>query len=209
MTRSYTLSEQARARRDAQRQSTRQALLAAARSIAASRGLEAISVVEVARRAGVSHSLINAYFDGKAGLIAALVKEGYSVLLDRTEEVAAGPGDAVERLRRVLENWARFDLADPRLLKVLQAHGWTWSSAAEAENRADRGAFLAPVARLIEEGQAAGIIRSQLTQSDALAGLWAIYTVGMREAVFADPIPTPEAAVDMLWGPLAALLLPV
>ena len=64
MTRSYTLSEPARARRAAQKHATRAALLEAARAIAAERGVEAISVVEVARRAGVSHSLINAYFDG-------------------------------------------------------------------------------------------------------------------------------------------------
>jgi AcrR family transcriptional regulator len=209
MTRSYTLSEPARARRDAQRQSTRQALLTAARSIAAARGVEAISVVEVARRAGVSHSLINAYFDGKAGLIAALVKEGYSVLLARTEAIAAGPGDAAVRLRAVLEDWARFDLADPRLLKVLQAHGWTWSAAAEAENRAERGAFLAPVLRLIEEGQATAEFRPRIPLSDAVAGLWAIYTVGMREAAFADPVPAPEAAVAGIWGQIAALLMDI
>ena len=207
MTRRYTLSEPARARREAQRHTTRQALLEAARSIAAERGVEGISVVEVARRAGVSHSLINAYFDGKAGLIAALVKGSYAALMDRAEVIAAGPGRETERLRAILVDWAEFDLADPDLLKVLHAHGWTWSAAAEAENRADRAAFLAPLAALIRAGQASGGIRPGVALGDALAGVWAIYTMGMREAVFADPVPSAEEAIAAIWGQIAALLL--
>jgi AcrR family transcriptional regulator len=206
MTRSYTLSEPARARREAQKQFTRQALLDAARAIAAERGVEAISVVEVSRRAGVSHSLINAYFDGKVGLIAALVKGVYGALLERTEAIAAGPGSEVDRLRAILVDWAAFDLADPKLLRVLQAHGWTWSEAAEAANRADRQAFLAPVGALIRAGQGAGVFRQKVALEDALPAIWAIYTVGMRDAVFATPVPSPEDAVAAIWGQIAAVL---
>lgn len=208
MTRSYTLSEPARARRAAQKHTTRHALLDAARAIAAKRGVEGISVVEVARRAGVSHSLINAYFDGKSGLIAALVKDVYAALVERSEAIAAGPGSAEARLRAVLVDWAEFDLGDPKLLQVLQAHGWTWSAEAEAENRADRAAFLGPVAGIIREGQASGAFRARVALADALAAIWAIYTLGMREAVFADPVPSAEKAIAAIWGQIAALLLP-
>lgn len=207
MTRSYTLSEPARARREAQRNSTRQALLDAARAIAAERGIDGISVVEVSSRAGVSHSLINAYFDGKAGLITAMVRDVYAALLERTEAIAAGPGSAEERLRDILTDWAAFDLADPTLLKVLQAHGWSWSAAAEAENRADRQAFLAPVAGLIREGQASGAFRQCVALEDALAAIWAVYTFGMREAVFATPVPSAEQAITAIWGQITALLM--
>ncbi len=207
MTRSYTLSEPARARRDAQRHQTRQALLDAARAIAGERGVDGISVVEVARRAGVSHSLINAYFDGKAGLIAALLKDSYAVLLARTEAMANAPGDAAERLRAVLEDWARVDLADPKLLKVLQAHRWTWSDTAEAQNRAERAAFLAPLGRVVQEGQDTGLFRPQVPLADALGAIWAIYAIGIRDAVFADPLPGAEAAVAAFWGQIAAVLM--
>lgn len=206
MTRSYTLSEPARARRAAQRHATRAALLDAARAIAAEGGVEAISVVEVARRAGVSHSLINAYFDGKSGLIAALVKDGHAALLARTEAVAAGPGSPEARLRAILEDWAASDLGDPGLLRVLQAHGWTWSAEAEAEHRADRAAFLAPLAAVIRAGQANAAFKANVALEDALAAIRAIYTLGMREAVFAPSLPPPDAAIAAIWGQIEAVL---
>jgi hypothetical protein len=104
-------------------------------------------------------------------------------------------------------DWAAFDLADPKLLKVLQAHGWSWSAAAEAENRSARQAFLAPVERLIREGQATGLFRRHVAVGDALAAIWAIYTFGMREAVFADVVPGAQDAIAAIWGQIEAVLV--
>jgi AcrR family transcriptional regulator len=209
MPRSYTLSDKARAGRDARKQATRRALLDAARALAAERGVEGVSVVEVGRRAGVSHSLINAYFDGKAGLLAAVVRDFNAPQVERSREIASGPGTAEARLRAILTAWAAFDLADPALLRVLQAHSWDWSDAAEEENRVDRAAGLEPVGRVIAEGRASGAFRADVAMTDALAAIWAIYTIGMRDAVYARPMRTPEEAVAAIWGQVAALVLAV
>ncbi|ESW60548.1 MAG: TetR family transcriptional regulator [Rhodobacter sp. CACIA14H1] len=206
MPRSYTLSDDARAGREARKQATRRALMDAARTLAAERGVEGVSVVEVGRRAGVSHSLINAYFDGKAGLIAAVVKEFNAPQVLSTISIADGAGSAEDRLRGILLGWARFDLADVQLLRVLQAHSWNWSAAAEAENREDRQALLAPLGRVVQSGQAEGRFRPELALEDALPAIWAIYTMGMRDAVFDDPVRSPEQAVAAIWGQIAALL---
>lgn len=206
MPRSYTLSDKARADRQAQKQATRRALLDAARALVAERGVDGVSVVEVGRRAGVSHSLINAYFDGKSGLMTALVKDFNEPQLLRSREIAAGPGSPEARIKDILLAWATFDLADPALLRVLQAHSWDWSDTAEAENRADRQRGLEPLAQLIREGQAAGQFRQDLALTDSLAAIWAIYTNGMREAVFARPIPLPDQAVTAIWAQVCAVL---
>lgn len=206
MPRSYTLSDEARAGREARKQATRRALLDAARALAVERGVDGVSVVEVGRRAGVSHTLINTYFDGKSGLLAAVVKDFNAPQLLRAREIAAGPGTVEERLRAIVLTWATFDLADPKLMRVLQAHSWDWSDAAEAENRVDRKVGLEPVGRLIREGQAEGIFRDDVALEDMLAAIWAIYTNGLREAVFARPILTPENAVAAIWGQIAAVL---
>lgn len=178
----------------------------AARALAAERGVDGVSVVEVGRRAGVSHSLINAYFDGKAGLIAAVVKDFNAPQVVRSDEIADGPGPAVERLRSILVEWAAFDLADPQLLRVLQAHSWSWSDAAEDENREDRRALLAPVGRVVQSGQEEGVFRAGLVLADVLPAIWAIYTLGMRDAVFDRPVRSPENAIAAIWGQIAALL---
>lgn len=206
MPRSYTLSDEARAGREARKQATRRALMDAARTLAAERGVDGVSVVEVGRRAGVSHSLINGYFDGKAGLIAAVVRDLNAPQVVRTAEIADGPGRAEERLRAILLGWAAFDLADPQLLRVLQAHSWNWSEAAEAENREDRQALMSPVGRVIRSGQAEGVFRTGLDLADVLPAIWAIYTLGMREALYAQPVRSPEEAVAAIWGQIAALL---
>jgi AcrR family transcriptional regulator len=206
MPRSYTLSDKARADRLAQKQATRRALLDAARALVAERGVEGVSVVEVGRRAGVSHSLINTYFDGKSGLMSALVKDFNEPQLTRSREIASGPGTPEARVRGILLAWATFDLADPALLRVLQAHSWDWSDTAEAENRADRQRGLEPLGHLIQEGQALQQFRRDLALADGLAAIWAIYTNGMREAVFARPIPSPDQAITAIWGQVRAVL---
>lgn len=206
MPRSYTLSDKARADRLAQKQATRRALLDAARALVAERGVEGVSVVEVGRRAGVSHSLINTYFDGKSGLMTALVKDFNEPQLLRSREIASGPGTPEARVRGILLAWATFDLADPALLRVLQAHSWDWSDAAEAENRIDRQRGLEPLGNLIHEGQALRQFRPDLALADGLAAIWAIYTNGMREAVFARPIPSPDQAITAIWGQVLAVL---
>jgi AcrR family transcriptional regulator len=207
MPRSYTLSDKARSERDAQKQATQRALLDAARALVAERGVEGVSVVEVGRRAGVSHSLINAYFDGKAGLISALVRDFNAPQLAQSREIAAGPGTPEARLKAILVAWAVFDLADPALLRTLQAHSWDWSDAAEAENRSDREQGLEPVGLVIREGQASGDFRADLALEEQLAAIWAIYTNGIREAVFARPMLSPEEAIAAIWGQITALLL--
>lgn len=206
MPRSYTLSDKARAEREAQKQATRRALLDAARALLAERGVDGLSVVEVGRRAGVSHSLINAYFDGKAGLIAALVKDFNAPQVARSREIAEGPGEAEMRLRGILLAWAEFDLADPGLMRVLQAHSWDWSDAAETENRQDRAAGLEPLGWVIRDGQEQGLFRTDVVLGDMLAALWAIYTNGLREAVYARPMLSPEEAITTIWGQIAAVL---
>lgn len=206
MTRSYTLSDKARAEREAQKQSTRRALLEAARSLVAERGVEGVSVVEVGRRAGVSHSLINAYFDGKAGLITALVKEFNAPQVPLSREIADGVGVPEARLRAILLAWAEFDLADPALMRVLQAHSWDWSDVAEAENRRDREAGLEQVGRVIRDGQVEAVFRTDVVLGDMLAAIWAIYTNGLREAIYARPMLAPEEAIAAIWGQISAVL---
>lgn len=207
MARSYTLSESARAGRDAKKEATKTALLEAARLLAGRRGIGGLSVTEVARMAGVSHSLINTYFHGKAGLIAELVKERNLRRMAESAAVAAGPGRPDDRLREVLTGWARFDLSDPALLRVLRAYSWEWSDLAEAGHLRDRAEMMAPLARLLAEGQAAGIFRRDVAAADALPAIWAIYTIGMRGAVFSAPIPTPEKAIAAIWGQIAAIVM--
>jgi AcrR family transcriptional regulator len=60
----------------------RPALLAAAVETIAETGAAGMSVREVARRAGVTHTAATYHFGNKAGLLAAIAAEGYQLLAD-------------------------------------------------------------------------------------------------------------------------------
>jgi AcrR family transcriptional regulator len=74
-------------------------LLAAAREAFAARGYAAVSLRDVARRAGTTAAMVHYYFGDKDGLFAALLEEALAVLLARVRSelaarAASGAGGA-------------------------------------------------------------------------------------------------------------------
>jgi AcrR family transcriptional regulator len=204
MVRIYALSDDARAGRDAQRRATRKALLLAAKSLFAEKGFDRTSVTEIGKRAGVSHTLINAYFGGKAGLLAAVVSGTNAVQLQKAQDILTMPGDPVDRLHEILEVCAEFDLEDRRLLSVLHATSWTWDMEAEIANRQERALFTDALAGLIEQGRQTGRLPNTVASAEVAEALFAIYTWGMRRALFEKM--TPQDAIAALWPQVVAVL---
>ncbi len=204
MVRTYALSDVARAGRDAQRRATRKALLQAAQSLFAEKGFDRTSVTEIGKRAGVSHTLINAYFGGKAGLLAAVVAGTNAGQLEKANEILRMSGDPVDRLQRILETCAEADLEDRRLLSVLHATSWTWDMEAEIANRQERALFTDALAGLIDQGRDSGRLRNTVASADVAEALFAIYTWGMRRALFEDR--SPQEAIAALWPQVLAVL---
>jgi AcrR family transcriptional regulator len=95
----------ARSRRTRDRAGKRQALIVAALKLFASKGYEATTTREIAACAGCAEGLIHRYFNGKAGLLPALME--YRV----SQEVAdlahhIRPADSFEGEYLQLVNWA-------------------------------------------------------------------------------------------------------
>ena len=68
----------------------------------AEKGLPRVTVREVAERAGVQPGLVNYYFDGKEGLLRAVVAHVASRTLERASSALAQDGSAEQRLRAML-----------------------------------------------------------------------------------------------------------
>ena len=89
----------------------RRTLLAAASEVIAESGPAALSLRELARRAGVSHAAPAHHFGDKAGLLTALAADGWSMLAD--ELAAAGPDlreAGVAYIRFAVGHRAHFDV---------------------------------------------------------------------------------------------------
>lgn len=207
MKRPYRLTEDGLATRNARSQETRDALMAAARVLFAAEGYDGVSVTEIARKAKVSASLINAYFDGKAGLLYALVEANNSPQEQMSRTLTEDGGPPLDRLRAMLMIWARGDLQDRRVLQVMHSYSWQWSPETEEKNSQNRTMFIGFLTRVIADAQAEGVIASTHDPALLADALFALYTWKMRDAVFGDW--TPEAAVEALWKQAMALLQPV
>jgi AcrR family transcriptional regulator len=83
----------------------RSALLDAALELVRDAGLGAISLREVARRAGVSHAAPAHHFGDKAGLLTALATRGYELFGEALRAAAARAGDQPQR-RLAWVGWA-------------------------------------------------------------------------------------------------------
>lgn len=80
------------------RESSIEALLAAARELFAQHGPSAVSLRDVARRAGVSHGLIHHYIGSRDDLLR-MVFDRSTVRARSSIEGASSPADGIERLR--------------------------------------------------------------------------------------------------------------
>lgn len=98
----------------------REALVEAAARLAAERGAGALSLREVARRAGVSQAAPYHYFADKSALLAAVAEEGFR-LFDQVQAAAyaQAPDEPVERLQALGASYVRFALDRPHFFKVM------------------------------------------------------------------------------------------
>ncbi len=133
----------------------RAALLAEAEKSLRVSGADSLSLRELARAVGVSHSAPRRHFDDKAALLNALVVDGFHHLGDALATAAEPDGrDFVASLSDVAVAYIRFATDNPALVDLMSASRYL--ANASDELRRARDAAFAPVVRLVETGQAAG-----------------------------------------------------
>jgi len=98
----------------------RRALLDAALRLIDTQGLQALSVREVARRAGVTHGAPYHHFADRASLLAALAEDGFELLVAAMRSEQARSRSAPdEQLAAVGRGYVAFALAHPAYFKVM------------------------------------------------------------------------------------------
>jgi AcrR family transcriptional regulator len=95
-------------------------ILAAALEVFAARGFQAARLEEVAKRAGVSKGALYLYFETKAELFRAVVRDAISPNIERVKAVASAEVPFEQAARMGLGMMARHILTDRRITGVVK-----------------------------------------------------------------------------------------
>lgn len=101
------------ARRGYHHGNLREALIEAARDLVAERGPAGFTLVEAARRAGVSPSAPYRHFKDREEVLAALCERGFALFGEALSRAASGAPDPAEALRRMGPAYLDFARREP------------------------------------------------------------------------------------------------
>jgi AcrR family transcriptional regulator len=139
----------------------REALLAQVGRIIRERGLEYLSLREVAREAGVSHGAPAHHFKDKAGLLTAFAAQGYERMARSVVAAAAASGgkDGAAALEALGTAYVRFAVENPEQFGVMFRPGALDEANPDLElaREAAYGVLLSTLHRCQREGQLEGV----------------------------------------------------
>ncbi|MEU6610419.1 TetR/AcrR family transcriptional regulator [Streptomyces shenzhenensis] len=174
----------------------RQELLDRAEVVLRERGIEALSLRELARDAGVSHGAPRSHFPDRAALLDALVARGYERLADRAEALVhadLAPRERLLALGRAQLDFALRDAALADLMYAAKADGP--SPAVEPGVQRLHAASSTIVATSLEmlRGERVDPLRTTLLMSSLTQGIAALIGSGrvpveLGEVLLADAL---------------------
>jgi AcrR family transcriptional regulator len=133
-----------------------ESLLDAALALLTEGGSDAITVRDVATRAGVAPMGVYTRFGGKDGLLEALFLDGFSRL--QAAITAARGSDARSRLRNGCLAYRRFGVENPHLYELMFRQMLELELSAESLEQAER--TFGHLVERVEDAAAAGAIRA-------------------------------------------------
>jgi AcrR family transcriptional regulator len=145
----------------------RQALIDAALQLISEEGFAALSLREVARRAGVTHAAPYRHFADKEALLGAVAAEGFRMMTSAMRERMAQEEQLMERLGASGIAYVLFAVAHPAHFRVMFGPHFTRPPEPSLVSDPETNAFGLLVGT-IEEGQRAGVLREAPTMELAL-----------------------------------------
>lgn len=112
-------------RRERRRRATRAALVAAGRRLLAQKGLDALTVADVAQSADIGFGTFYGYFDTKEALVEAVVDEVLADLGNRNDSLTQDLGDPALVVAVAVRNAIRTALEEPQLASLIVRLGFS------------------------------------------------------------------------------------
>lgn len=112
---------------------TKQNLLKVTRNLIDSKGIEAVSMREVGRSAGLSRTASYRHFKSKQSLLAEIVVEDFDILSSRILELEKTPTQPKQFLVRVLNSYHNFAMENPEHYQLMFNTKWDTGKFPEIE----------------------------------------------------------------------------
>lgn len=191
----------------------RRTLLEAAAASIESDGVDALSLRQLAREAGVSHAAPSRHFRDKQALLDALAEDGFrrmaatleqaATIETKTQEGARAAFDAISRA------YVEFALAQPTLLAMM--FGLKHAPDAKQELIRAGHASMEITLRLVVEAQSIGAIAPGDPQRIALVAFATLHGIAtLASGDLLDGVPSDDLlaeASDLLWRGMRTKLL--
>lgn len=188
-TRTERIQARAHARREREKQATRAAILAAARTLFERQGYQAFSLRQVAELAGYSPGAIYLYFENKDALLLAIADDGaqqFSAYLRNATEPIADPW---ERLTAGFNAYVRFAQEHPVAYQLLFIDRPDLVARSSADDTIKLTA-MDVLQQAVGEAMDAGVINPGDVEASSFA-LWALVhglaAMHIRMGVFFSP----------------------
>ncbi|MDP3984180.1 MAG: TetR/AcrR family transcriptional regulator [Acidimicrobiia bacterium] len=134
--------------------------------------MDAVSIRAIASRVGVTPPALYLHFEDKDQLFYAVCHRGFDRFAAHLAPVLASSGSAVERIRRLGEEYVRFGLENRQQYPILfGAHKVPIPEEQIADDPGLR--ILEGLVALVEEAQASGDLRADIAAATVAALLWA------------------------------------
>lgn len=151
-------------RREQNKLQTRQRIIAAAKSMFETQGIDDTTVGEVARQAGVSRGTFFNYFPTKTAVLTAMWQDMTTQFARVVDASLSAQMSTRQRIHGIFEKFAHGAEVDPDYLMIVS--GELNRDLCTGETPAARAQQLSEqILRIIEVGQAAGEVRTDLTAS--------------------------------------------
>lgn len=160
---------------DIERQQLRTLIIDTARKLFVSRGVEAVTMREIAKRIGYSATSIYLYFADKEALLRAICDTDF-LALATSLQVVLQIQNPIERLQSFARGYATFALSHPnhyRLMFMAEHVPCDPETSSLQQNNAEQDAYF-QLKSVVSDVYAAGCFRAELHDADLIAQtIWA------------------------------------
>lgn len=169
-------------RRDMRRETTKAAVLEAAREVFLEAGFEGATIKMIADRTGVSPGTVLNAEPSKAALLVAILHREYEQIAETVERMEAVlSGNASDRMRALLHLMLDGHTKHTELFAAAIGHSWLVSDPAYQAAIEEMDFAWEPLRRVMRDGVESGEFRSDLNVNGLLQVLLDIFFSAIRE----------------------------